>query len=177
MYRAGFYILSFLPQSNPTKPDSLNIDLSELEPLYEPDAIQFSFQTPGWYILFGLIGIVLLFIILKWIQNYTKNKYRREALKNLKTIESHYNIDKDSFYLNEVFVLLKYVAIQKFGRETVAQTFGDGWLKFLEAKGKDTPFQKHAPVVSAILYESGEVSSVDAKQLIELTRKWIKTHA
>ena len=106
MYLVGFYILSFLPQSNPTEPDSLNIDLSELEPLYEPDAIQFSFQTPGWYILFGLIGIVLLFIILKWIQNYTKNKYRREALKNLETIENHYNINNDSFYLNAVFEAL-----------------------------------------------------------------------
>jgi hypothetical protein len=177
MYRAGIYILSFLPQSNPMKPDSLNIDLSELEPLYEPDKIQFSFQTPGWYIVFGLIGIIILFAILKWIQNYTKNKYRREALKNLETIENHYNINNDSFYLNAVFVLLKVVAIQKFGRETVAQSFGDSWLKFLEAKGKDTPFQKHAAVVSAILYESGEVSSADAKQLFELTRKWIKTHA
>lgn len=177
MYPIGLYIFSFLPQTITTETDSLNIDLSELEPLYEPGAVQFSFQTPGWYILFGLTGIILLFIILKWIQNYNKNKYRREALKNLEAIERRYHTKNEGSYLNEVFVLLKIVAIQKFGRETVASSFGESWLKFLEEKGKNTPFQKHAAVVSAVLYESGDVGSADAKQIFELTRKWIKTHA
>lgn len=176
MFSGGLYISS-LQQTTTAQTDSLNIDFSKLKPLYEPADVQFSFQTPGWYILLALVIILITIFLIKWIRHYNRNRYRREALKNLKVIESHYDSKADISYLNEVFVLLKYVAIQKFGREMVAQSFGENWLNFLEEKGKKTPFQKHATVFSAVLYKSGEVSSAEAKQIIELTRKWIKTHA
>ena len=177
MYSKVLYILSFLPTTTQSEQDSVKIDLSSLEPLYEPEAVQFSFQTPGWYILLALAIVVILVFLIKWIRQYHRNMYRRDALKNLKTIESQFNSSNDTSNLNDVFVLLKYVAIQKFGRKTVAQSYGENWLNFLEEKGKGTPFRKHAPAVSAILYDSGEVSSAEAKQLVELTRKWIKTNA
>lgn len=175
MFSGELYISSL--QQTTAQPDSLNIDFSKLKPLYEPAAVQFSFQTPGWYILLALVVVFIIVFLIKWIRHYNRNRYRREALKNLRTIENHFNSKADVSYLNEVFVLLKYVAIQKFGREMVAQLFGENWLKFLEEKGKKTPFQKHATIVSAVLYQSGEVNSAEAKQIIELTRKWIKTHA
>ena len=176
MFFGLLYISSLLPQTT-TASDSLKPDFSTLEPLYEPDAVQFSFQTPGWYILLALVLVFSLVFLIKWIRYYNKNRYRREALENLEAIEKSYHSKPDISNLNEVFVLLKYVAIQKFGRETVAKSSGENWLKFLEEKGKETPFPKYASLVSAVLYNSGEVSLAEAKQIIELTRKWIKTHA
>jgi len=57
-----------------------NPDLGEI---IEPEAIRFSFNTPGWYILAIFSCMVVVYLLIKWIINYRKNAYRREAIKQI----------------------------------------------------------------------------------------------
>ena len=149
----------------------------DLGPLYEPDAIRFSFETPGWYLVAGLLLLVAVLLFVKWLKRYRKNVYRREALRNLTIIEDKFNNQKDVFCLNDVLVLLKWVAIKAFGRQQVAQLYGNDWLEFLESKGRNTPFTHYKQHIVNTLYDTITVDMKEKKALMDLSEKWIKTHA
>ena len=149
----------------------------DLGPLYEPDAVQFSFETPGWYLLGIFILLVAAFLFFKWLKRYRKNAYRREAIKTIARIEQHSLNQNEANQLNDILVLLKLVAIEAFGRQQVAQLYGDEWLEFLESKGKNTPFTDYRQHIANTLYEPISLDLKETKALIELSKQWINTHA
>lgn len=154
-----------------------NTESMELGPLKEPEAFGFSFQAPGWYILGALLLLMVLYYMGSAIRKYLKNTYRREALKNLLIIESGYQQHNQVAYLKDAMILLKLVAMKAFGREMVAQLHGDQWLRFLEDRGKETPFTKYAVPISAALYQSSDVETEQIVTILNLCKGWIKTHA
>ncbi len=149
----------------------------DLGPLYEPDALRFSFETPGWYLLGCVLSLLAVLLFFEWLKRYRKNAYRREALRNLRIIEDKSHEQKDVLCLNDVLLLLKWVAIKAFGRQQVAQLYGNDWLEFLESKGRNTPFTHYKQHIVNTLYDSITVDMKEKKELMELSKKWIKTHA
>lgn len=141
----------------------------ELGPLIEPEAVKFTFDTPGWYVLAGLILLFAIILSLKWFKNYKKNAYRRKAIKE---IESNKQSE-----INEVLVLLKIVATTTFGRKEVAQLHGNEWLQFLESKAKNTPFTNYKDDILNSLYKGIDLENEKREIILELSKKWIKTHA
>lgn len=154
-----------------------HIDPIDIGVLYEPEPVLFSFETPGWYILTAFLIAIILFVFIKWFKNYKKNAYRREALKNLGIIKNRYSEQQDNLCLNDVMILLKLVAIKTFGRQLVANLHGNDWLQFLESKGQQTPFMNHKSAILNEIYGVGSLDNTETKQIIELSRNWIKTHA
>lgn len=152
----------------------MNIDLG---PLYEPDAVRFSFETPGWYVLGILLLLVATFLFFSWLNRYRKNAYRREALKNIARIEHHSLNQNEGNQLNDIWVLLKLVAMETFGRQEVAQLYGDEWLEFLESKGKNTPFTHYKQYIAKTLNATISLDPKETRSLIELSKRWINTHA
>ena len=142
---------------------------TDLGPLYEPDAVRFSFETTGWYLLGIFLLLMATFLFFRWLNHYRKNAYRRQALKTIFSMEQN--------SLNDVLVLLKLVAIKAFGRQQVAQLYGNDWLEFLESKGKDTPFSQYKQHIANTLHHTIPVDLKETKALIELSKKWISTHA
>ena len=154
-----------------------HIEPIDIGVLYEPEPVLFSFETPGWYILAAFLIAIILFIFIKWLKNYKKNAYRREALKNLQVIENRFSEQQDGLCINDVMVLLKLVAIQAFGRQLVASLHGNDWLQFLESKGKQTPFMLHEITILNNIYGTASNNIDETEAIMELSRKWIKTHA
>ena len=152
----------------------MNIDLG---PLYEPDAVRFSFETPGWYLVGGLLLLFAFLFFLKRLKRYQKNKYRREALKTIASIEQNLRNLNESNQFNDILILLKLVAIKAFGRQEVAQLYGNEWLEFLESKGIRTPFTQYKQIILNTLYKPTLVDLKETKVLIELSKRWIRTHA
>jgi len=152
----------------------MNIDLG---PLYEPDAVRFSFETPGWYLMGGLLLLFTFLFFLKWLKRYQKNKYRREALKTIASIEQNLQNLNESNQFNDILILLKLVAIKAFGRQEVAQLYGNEWLEFLESKGIHTPFTQYKQIILNTLYKPTLVDLKETKVLFELSKRWIRTHA
>jgi len=152
----------------------MNIDLG---PLYEPDAVRFSFETPGWYVLVIFLLLVAVFLFFKWLKRYRKNAYRREAIKTITRIEQNSLNRNEANQLNDTLVLLKLVAIEAFGRQEVAQLYGDEWLEFLESKGKNTPFTHYKQYIAKTLNVTISLDPKETRTLIELSKQWINTHA
>ncbi len=149
----------------------------DLGPLYEPDAVRFSFETPGWYLLCLFLFLVATFLFFRWLKRYRKNGYRRDALKTIARIEQNSPSQNVANQLNDIWVLLKLVAMEAFGRQQVAQLSGNDWLEFLESTGKNTPFTDYKQHIVNSLYNTIPVDLKEMSGLIELSKQWISTHA
>lgn len=151
-----------------------DLETADLESLYEPDPIGFSFDAPGWYGVGILLIFLLLYSLTKFIIRYQRNAYRREAMKTLVGIGQTALDDRDK--VKEVLIVLKLVAIKTYGRTKVASLFGVEWLNFLENTGKATAFTEFKDTVGDLIYSTHE-DTVDIGQFMTLSKNWIKTHA
>ena len=112
----------------------------DLGPIWEPDPVKFSFETPGWYVVGILIFLTCCYLILRRIRHYRQNAYRREAIKELTQINQSNSNNELHLQLSELLVILKMVAFKAYGRKNVATLYGKPWLLFLESKAKNTSF-------------------------------------
>lgn len=157
-----------------TNSASENLDLG---PILEPEPIKFSFDTPGWYIIGGLLLVAFLILTIRWIKHYRKNAYRRNAIKKLNLINaSTSKIELGQQFL-DLLVILKLAAFQAYGRKEVATLYGKPWLIFLESKGKNTPFSSFESTVSKAIYENTSPNAKELNDFKNLSKKWIETHA
>lgn len=166
----SFYIvsLSFFQQEE-------NNELALVGDILEPDPLPFTFETIGWKILGVVSLIVAIVLFYKWLKLYQKNEYRREAIQKLKLIEIQ---NAESQYkINQLNVILKQVAIVTFGREQVAQLYGNDWFLFLDSKNKKSEFTKYSVNFSDAIYSDKEVDETTLKSIFKITKTWINEHS
>jgi hypothetical protein len=150
---------------------------NELGPLMEPDPVPFSFSTPGWYFLGGLLILTLLYASVKVIKKYRQNAYRRKALARINELSNSKGKLEDDQYLIALLALLKNVAIQSYGRVKVASKTGKDWCAFLESTGKNTPFSNYETILADAAFKQITPDDATIIQISDLTKRWIKTHA
>jgi len=155
--------------------DDQDIVLPDLEPLYEPEPVAFSFETPAWYMLFGIVIITFIFGLWKWYRKYRSREYRRIAVKKLGEIQL--TDSPESSALSTIQITLKQVAMSTYGRPMVAALFGKEWLQFLERTGKQTPFTQYKLLIATSSEESKEQNASHIGALRDMAKKWIITHA
>ncbi|MHA7130552.1 DUF4381 domain-containing protein [Algoriphagus namhaensis] len=151
--------------------DSANVAAQlTLQPLYEPEPVSFDFAGPGWQILGGLIILVALIGFLFWLRSYRKNAYRRAALKFLEDLEPKGEIEP-------LFITLKNVAMQTFGRSKTAHLSGKEWLDFLDKTAEGTSWATHQKTIDAFLFQNISPEEQERKRLFENAKTWIRKHA
>lgn len=147
------------------------VPIQELGNIYEPPPVSFTFETIGWAVLGALLMIGLLVGIFFLIRHYQQNRYRRIALAALEKLE----LDQNSF--PQVFVILKRVAIQVFGREKVGALVGSAWLNFLDQTGKNIALQRYEKEIQDLIYKDQLPDNQVQKSILSEAQKWIRTHA
>lgn len=147
--------------------------LAQLRDIHLPEPISWWPPAPGWW----LLAIILLAVIAAtshFMRRYIrKNRYRKEALKELKLINENRIGHSTRDILEQIAILLRRVAIQSCGREAVAPLVGKSWLRFLNSKGKTDQFTKGpGKVLEEGLYR--QTAEADLDQLFPLVEKWIR---
>ncbi len=149
-------------------------ELAKLKEIALPEAISYFPQTPAWYVLFGVIVVLILFFLWKQYKHYQNNKYRRVALTELSKIKSEKTYE-------EIPELVKRVALAFLDRNEIASLSGETWLEFLNKSYKGNGFSSDAGSLFIDFgyssqtridqYQQGEI-----KNLINLISEWIKKH-
>lgn len=142
-----------------------------LHDLYEPPPVPFSFEAPGWYVLGGILLIGATLVTIIRIRRYIKNRYRRDALRELN------NMDHAAEIFPQLFVVLKRTAIFAFGREKVAPLYGTAWLSFLEKTGVNVHLNEYRDEILPALYHGHAIDPVIQDKILSNAKIWIKTHA
>jgi hypothetical protein len=135
--------------------------------LIQPKPVVFSFGAPGWYVLGAVILLLLAGAVWLLRQNYRKNRYRRQALGELKG----YGAGPSALY--PANMLLKRIAISRYGRVPAASIRGSEWVAFLnKSRGREL-FGKGDAALLEQVYTTGAYA---ADGFLEKAKKWIKKH-
>ena len=145
--------------------------LSYVRPLY-PNGI-FPLGS-GWRIVFyTVLGLLIAGILM---YNSPRGKRRREALSVFYASKRAFLTDGDvSALAGNLSVLMRRVALARFGRERTAALNGDEWMDFLKRTGADLDerdqqllaMQAYAPPLS-------DKKTTDGKHLLRSVQKWLE---
>lgn len=140
--------------------------LDNLHDFYQPPPPAWTPQTIGWYAVFAIIALLVAWAIVHVVRSWLANRYRREALRELATLEPA-----------QFSALLKRTALAAWPREQVAALNGEPWLRFLD-EAAPSPLFTSAPAsrVEDLALKPTTLSSEDERSTRETVARWIKRH-
>ncbi|MCP4048629.1 MAG: DUF4381 domain-containing protein [Gammaproteobacteria bacterium] len=155
--------------------------LENLNDIVMPASVGWWPLADGWYVLAGIVFILLTWFIFKSVRNWKANAYRRSALLELRSLtENAENRADHGTGLRKLPALLKRTALSAYPRETVARLSGEDWLLFLNSKVKKPSFTQNTfDTLNQISYTTGDLSDVNddaVSALVGACGSWIKHH-
>ncbi len=131
-------------------------------------------QTPGWWVLAMLAGLLVLRYLLRLWRRWYHNRYRREALRALDQLKSSAP-DNLPAALSE---LLKRTTLAAFPRHQVARLHGQAWVHFLNQRCETALFvdELARELTQGQYQENTPFSECERDALIRACRQWLKTH-
>jgi len=135
----------------------------------------------GWYVVFGIVLIVIGWIGYRSVQGWIANRYRRTALQKLQLLANDIQggVNRDSS-LRQVPILLKRTALSAYPREQVASLAGKDWFDFLNSNVRNPPFsESNFVILDKVSYSCGELSDIDTHSitaLLNASKQWLKNH-
>jgi hypothetical protein len=140
--------------------------LENLHDFYQPPPPSWRPQTIGWYVVFAIVALLLLWLAVHLFRRWRLNRYRREALKELTQVDA-----------NELSALLKRTALSVWPREEVASLSGAAWLTFLGNSARK-PLFENAPAnrIEEVAFSVTPLSGEDESALRKAAASWIRQH-
>lgn len=125
-----------------------------------------------------LLVVVLLGLVVgtvRVIHHWRVNRYRRQALSELRGIEARSGALSPADLARALASLLRRTALAAFPRDEVAALSGAAWLAFLDRTDTARTFSQ-GPGRALEIATYGPAASADAKGQIQAARAWIRGH-
>ena len=152
--------------------------LSVMKEIIPPDPVRYSFDTPGWHVVEGLLLFSLIVMAVYYLDKWYKNAYRREALKTLNGIKGLKPGD-----IRKINILLKQVTLTAFPEENPGSLTGEPWFGFLKSKVKKCTLSEEE-FLSVLRYSytvdekpaTKEINDKTLNEFVEFSTYWIRRH-
>lgn len=146
--------------------------LQLMHPLVDPAVVPMLPATPGWWIVLAWIFAVALLTVLHFRRRHRRNRYRREALRELDAIDREQALSKEQS-AQLIAAVLKRAALAAYPRDEVAALATQEWAAFLSrSTNDDRKVAAAAPMLAASAYSP----DADGRALIAPARRWIRLH-
>ncbi len=147
--------------------------------LIEPPPVPFSFKEPGWYVLGGLLLLLVALITWLLLKHYRENLYRKHALQFLNS-EAQTLLQAKEFNLlvYQTQMLIKRIAMARYGRKNVSGLRGGQWITFINSTWREKSFNNNDEILlTQNIYATGQpISADEAAKFANKARRWIKKH-
>jgi hypothetical protein len=158
--------------SAPPLPDVFgNYAIKGITEVIPPDAISWLPTAPAWRVLAAAALLYALWRALKRGQRWWRNRYRREAIRQLNLLDSNH-----SERLPAMACLLKATALAASPRAEIARLSGRDWVAWLNQQVPGAFSQQSAELLASIQYRP---ATPPPEQLDTLRREclyWIRHH-
>lgn len=168
--------------ATPSVDPGLAAALRGLADIALPPPVSMLPQTWAWAVLAALAALAVAFALWRWVRYREINRYRREALGELRLIEDRIgSAETRADALASLSILLKRTALAVWPRDTVANLSGSNWTRFLDAHSGGPVF----PTIAAHFFEEAEyrgplalasIPETDARACVVAARHWIEAH-
>ena len=123
--------------------------------------------APGWWFVIGVVGVVALTVLIRYLLRRQRNLYRRYALQELDALDQPQMLP----------TLLKRVAMAAYSRAEVGALAGKGWLDFLNRKVPKSFDAECAKLLLQLDYHSdADLSESELTRLQNAIRHWTLAH-
>ena len=144
-------------------------DINNLHDIITPEPIGIYPFANGWVILILIALSLLLSYSINRYSKYKKNRYRREAKKEWKSLKKA----KDT---KALLSLNKRVAISAYGRDEVAILSGNEWWDFMQSHSSVKLDNDIRELIDDILYSQRELTHKEIDTITLISKEWIDTH-
>lgn len=150
--------------------------LQNLNDIVVPGAVPWWPPAPGWYAVAAVLAVFLLLLLFRWWQGRRRNRYRRQALLELASIQR----DSSADALRNLPALIKRAALAVWPREQVAALSGEAWHRFLDETSGTDRFQAGAgATLDGLSYGTARVDTTPAserQQVLNAAEFWLRNH-
>lgn len=147
--------------------------LKQLKDIHLPAPVSWWPLAPGWYVLSGLLLLMVFILCYRLYQRYLDARPKKQALQLLaeyyRQYEQEGNSQLTSARLSE---LLKRVALAYYPREKVAGLKGEAWIQFLNSTAKNVNFNPVKDLLLELPFQPEQRRPL--KPLFTRTQDWIK---
>jgi hypothetical protein len=146
--------------------------LDLMHDLVRAEPVAWTPQTIGWAVVAVWLVTVTGLIIWHRIQHWRRNRYRREALAELRQIGQQQDLDQQGMAY-AIATLLKRTALAAFERSQVADLYGNEWADFLRrSSGNDSLIERNADALGNAAYSK----AANGQDLLVPAKRWIQVH-
>jgi hypothetical protein len=156
--------------------------MNDLHDIVLPEPVGWMPSTAGWYALFVVAAVLGVWTTWVAFRRYRANRYRRAALAEMNAIEAALRSRDDrAAAVASLARLVKRVALCFAPRATIAELSGDAWLAFLDETYGGTGFTQGAGrLLPTLSYGSpralNQITDQQVSELVQLVRRWIRSH-
>jgi hypothetical protein len=158
--------------------------LEQLRGLHLPEEIGLWPPAPGWWLLVGLFMLVVIATVAA--VRARRRSVRSHALRELEALTERWSRDSDfQTMAAEVSMLLRRIALKRYGQETVAALHGESWQRFLSKTGDSASEEAWDPDIGRILAlapyappgPGSTWSPLSRDYLLKKARHWIEVNS
>ncbi len=160
-----------------------NADLDRLHEVVPPEAVAWTPQTIGWYLLVALLVVLAAWVAVRLRRRWVADRFRRQALAELARIERDLDAPESrEAALRSLPALLKRTALAAAPRRQVASLAGADWLSFLDGGLGGSDFSTGdgralAEIAFLPTDRLSELPDESVARLVALARRWIRRGA
>ncbi|SHM79402.1 protein of unknown function [Chitinophaga jiangningensis] len=151
---------------------------NDIGQLIVPDPVPFTFAAPGWYVAGVLLLLLLVTAVFLLVRRYRRNRYRRHALAWLEAKQQAQLTPAQLLF--DTDMLLKQIAMHRYGAATVASLQQQPWMDFLNNSSRPAPgfTAEDAGLLQVSLYKPGAepIAPENINQFITKAKSWIRHH-
>jgi hypothetical protein len=154
--------------------------LTSMSEVIMPEPISWLPAAPAWWLLLMVVAFGALRMLVRFLNNWRRNAYRRIALKQLKSLQQEY-LQGNSDALKGIPLLLRQALLLPLPRTMVVALEGELWTEFLrrtwlQSEFDDVVLQGLNRLAYISPQQREQISKSEGQVFFDWCQQWLNNH-